>query len=127
MHQHLLRNHIKRIQRRASEPQIANLQRYTEAVQHAPMGPHRAQLILGQAEEMGNLRGIQPFRETLTSQIGSMINITTRCCQFAAYTFQPKRSKTLNPRKSAIFAVKKHKLPPNINNLLSGTFCTSVT
>ena len=127
MHQHLLRNHIKRIQRRASEPQIANLQRYTEAVQHAPMGPHRAQLILGQAEEMGNLRGIQPFRETLTSQIGSMIHLTTRRCRFTAYTFQPKKIENLRPTQIRRFCSKKHKLPPNINNLLSGTFCTSVT
>ncbi len=43
--------------------------------------------------------------------MGSMIDTTTRHCRFTADIFQPKRSKTLNPRKSAISAAENTNYP----------------
>jgi hypothetical protein len=43
--------------------------------------------------------------------MGSMIDITTRRCRFTADIFQPKRSKTLNPRKFAISAAENTNYP----------------
>ena len=103
MRQNLRRDDFKRIQRRAGEPKKSNLQRDAETVQRASMSPYRVKLILGEREELRNLQGTQSFRKTLSAQIGSMIHRHDSILLEHGLHIPGKRSKTINPRKSAIF------------------------
>ena len=106
MRQNLRRDDFKRIQRRAGEPKKSNLQRDAETVQRASMSPYRVKLILGEREELRNLGSTQSFRKTLTAQIGSMIYRHDSILPEYSLHIPGKRSKTTNPRKSAIITAR---------------------